>query len=139
MEIVKGRIEFGTRRHRRAAKDRHLAESMGPLAYILYPPTLNMHSTNEDRIGPSEIIGTRWTHVLVDKADFPGLWQRRRYHQQTLRRHACAYPISQLVGIFKGGKRRGVTGKDAEDFPLGFYFDVHGATLLFAVSQGRRE
>src|ERR1700730_5933491 len=116
MKIADPGIELGTRRHRRAAEHRQPAEGMRPLAYILDPAALDMHSADKNRIGPDEIAGTRRAHVFVDKADFPGFWQHRRDHQQTLRRHERAYTIGQRIGVFKGAERRDVAGKHAEDF-----------------------
>ena len=117
MEIVEPWIELGTRRHRRATENRDLAEGVRPLAYILHPAALDVHSADEDRVGPGEVIGTRGVHVFVDKADFPGLGKHRRDHQQTLRWHERAYSIGQRIGVFKGAERRNVARKHAENVP----------------------
>src|SRR2546429_8966616 len=73
MEIIEAWIELGTRPHRRTAEHRHLAEVVRPLAYILDPAALDMHSADENRIGPDEIADAHRAHVFVDKADFPSI------------------------------------------------------------------
>src|SRR5580704_17871739 len=103
---------------------------MGPLAYIVHPAALDMHSADEDRVGPGEVIGTRWAHVFVDKADFPDLWQHRRDNQQTLWRHACANPVGQRIGVVKGAERRDVARKHAEDFPRASFLRMDVAAFV---------
>src|SRR5450631_4690501 len=93
---------------------------MRPLADILDPAALDVHTTDEDRIGPGEIAGARRLHIFIGEADLPDLWKCCRDYEKSLWRHERAHSAGQRIGIFEGAKGRDITWKNAENFPNAF-------------------
>src|SRR5476651_362539 len=117
MQIVKRGVEFRTRRHRWTTEHHNFSGGVGSLAYIVHPAALDVHAADKDRIGPSEVPGTRRPHVFIDEADIPRIWKHRRDDKQALWRHERANPAGQRIGVFEGAERRDITGKYAKNVP----------------------
>jgi hypothetical protein len=94
---------------------------MRAAADVVHLLALDVHTADEHRVRPLEILRRGRAQVLVDETDLPVLWEVCSNQQQALRRHERLDAVGQGVGVLEGPERRRIARKDAEDTPCCLY------------------
>ena len=104
MQIVEIRIVFRACAHRWSAERNRQIVLVGAAADVVDLRPLDVHTADEDRICPDEIVIGRGGNVFVKEADFPASRERCRNQKQTLRRHKGLNAVGQGVSVFKSAE-----------------------------------